>query len=598
VVVQNIRNDHDQIFLRGHDEMVSVVSVSKKGTFAASGQEGSHRQSIPQSRVIVWDLTHHIDIYTLRGIKGGVRALAFSPDEMFLAGSGLDGSLFIWDLQSGELVGNVTSADVTTTLVWGPLVPASNKHRPSYILFASHHKVVAYELIYSVGSMTYQVHSSEFKMIAGMNRDYTDSCLSPCGTSLMLCTSISDINVYNVSNLVYSATFPVCSGGAKAICASDDYVFVGGGDGTVKRLYGHGSSWKLDAEMTLNGPVTSLTCHSNGNLFAGTSTGYVFEIDANQMQVRKHTQSETAALVGVSFKKSCSIRFATLSYTGQVRVWDLSDYSVVSSTGPAQKGEFGTCLVFDENGPTEEVIAGYSSGFVRSFDPKTGRRLWEISPAHAHGVSSICAARLYLATGGTRGGVRLWSRSTKSQLFEFGDHVSKPVTGLIADCGQVHLLHSCSHDKSMFTYDLKKEKRIVQHSLGRAGGFVSMTQRLDSENEVITAGTDGCLFSWDFDVPDPVTEVSLGIGKQIAFTCAQVSPLSGSYIAASSTDSRIRVWDVKSGHLVAISNGTAFTSISSIAWSPDEKQIVAVGEDQCIYVWNFYSDLVLGEEKW
>jgi len=150
----------------------------------------------------------------------------------------------------------------------------------------------------------------------------------------------------------------------------------------------------------------------------------------------------------------------------------------------------------------------------------------------------------------------------------------------------------------MFTYDLKKEKRIVQHSLGRAGGFVSMTQRLDSENEVITAGTDGCLFSWDFDVPDPVTEVSLGIGKQIAFTCAQVSPLSGSYIAASSTDSRIRVWDVKSGHLVAISNGTAFTSISSIAWSPDEKQIVAVGEDQCIYVWNFYSDLVLGEEKW
>jgi hypothetical protein len=49
-----------------------------------------------------------------------------------------------------------------------------------------------------------------------------------------------------------------------------------------------------------------------------------------------------------------------------------------------------------------------------------------------------------------------------------------------------------------------------------------MTQRLDSENELVTSTTDGLLLFWDCDEVDPVQAIDVGSHQKLG--CARISP--------------------------------------------------------------------------
>jgi WD40 repeat protein len=55
-----------------------------------------------------------------------------------------------------------------------------------------------------------------------------------------------------------------------------------------------------------------------------------------------------------------------------------------------------------------------------------------------------------------------------------------------------------------------------------------MSQRLDSENELVTSTTDGLLLFWDCDEVDPVQAIDVGSHQKLS--CVRISP-SGRYSA-------------------------------------------------------------------
>lgn len=103
VVVGDITNPHDQVFLRGHDEPVSCIKISKSGSLIASSQVGAN------SDVCVWDFGSKQLVYRLNEHENGVDSIDFSQDEKLLASVGgvIDNRLLVWDLLSGKLVGSV-----------------------------------------------------------------------------------------------------------------------------------------------------------------------------------------------------------------------------------------------------------------------------------------------------------------------------------------------------------------------------------------------------------------------------------------------------------------------------------------------------------
>lgn len=85
IVIENLHEKHQQEFLRGHDMEVSAMATSFSGKLLATGQVGSIFQKTPEAPVILWDFEARTPLAVLKGITVGVKRLAFSPDEKFLA---------------------------------------------------------------------------------------------------------------------------------------------------------------------------------------------------------------------------------------------------------------------------------------------------------------------------------------------------------------------------------------------------------------------------------------------------------------------------------------------------------------------------------
>jgi WD40 repeat protein len=82
--------------LTGHSGLVRSVAFSPDGHLLASGSfDGT---------IKLWDPNSGKTLQTLTGHSGNVRSVIFSPDGQVLASGGDDGSIKLWDVQSGELL--------------------------------------------------------------------------------------------------------------------------------------------------------------------------------------------------------------------------------------------------------------------------------------------------------------------------------------------------------------------------------------------------------------------------------------------------------------------------------------------------------------
>ena len=81
--------------MRGHDDVTFAVAFSPDGTLIASGSN--------DRKVFLWDLESREVIATFQGISDNIYDVAFSPDGKSIAAASADNSVHIWDIGSGKL---------------------------------------------------------------------------------------------------------------------------------------------------------------------------------------------------------------------------------------------------------------------------------------------------------------------------------------------------------------------------------------------------------------------------------------------------------------------------------------------------------------
>lgn len=133
------------------------------------------------------------------------------------------------------------------------------------------------------------------------------------------------------------------------------------------------------------------------------------------------------------------------------------------------------------------------------------------------------------------------------------------------------MIHSCSSDKSICSYDLKKEQRIQSRQISN-GTNCGMAQRIDSELELVTAGQGSPILFWDIDYKQPVAQIPY----PYKVTSIKISP-SGRFLAFGTETNEVFVYQMTG------LNGFEFRGkglghsapVTQIQWSPDEKQIIS-----------------------
>jgi len=62
------------------------------------------------------------------------------------------------------------------------------------------------------------------------------------------------------------------------------------------------------------------------------------------------------------------------------------------------------------------------------------------------------------------------------------------------------------------------------------------------------------------------------------------------YLVTAGTGLAVKVWDVQAASVLATGSGHS-RMVQKLSWSPDAKQVVSVGLDTSVLVWNFYEDM-------
>ena len=165
--------------MRGHDNDVSALAVSKDGGLIASGQLGSvlHKGFDAPS---LYGMSKGGEMFTsyLASRRPLDNSITFSDDARFLAATGGDNNTFyVWDMQTGEIVASQKYLKPVTSLTWAGV--DTSGRRPLYtLILATNNQVFINTLAYQVVNTAYTMNSEKCSLPAsGLVREYTVACV-------------------------------------------------------------------------------------------------------------------------------------------------------------------------------------------------------------------------------------------------------------------------------------------------------------------------------------------------------------------------------------------------------------------------------------
>lgn len=170
-----------------------------------------------------------------------------------------------------------------------------------------------------------------------------------------------------------------------------DWIFIGSGDGKLKRLIGKDYKWGQDLEIQLEGRIVSLSLCPNGKeLLAGTSSGVIYRVLLSNFDTVVHIEGQIDGINDISFFYDKNDIFGTIDNVGMLSVWDLNDLVMVTRCLPASNKRIkGFSLSFTDD---KCIAGGWEDGFIRCYDitkSKYSPLKWEIANAHRGGVTTL-----------------------------------------------------------------------------------------------------------------------------------------------------------------------------------------------------------------
>lgn len=252
----------------------------------------------------------------------------------------------------------------------------------------------------------------------GLNRSYTFAHAK--GDTLLLGTTGGEICIFSIYNRIYRATMPLSSNGLMSLAFVDDFLFVGGGDGKVKKLSIGGGKWVMTHEAQLDSKVISIANSSDKKeIIVGTTGGKLYRMLTTDLSFMLHTDAHTGSINDLNFG-SRSDQFLTIDENGAVKMWDLSEYKSIFTGFVSKNSQGSSCCIAGDDG---SIVSGWRDGAIRSFDG-SGRILWEIASAHRGSVTSIYVDANYILSGGEDGAVRVWARTNRKLLIQFNGNMN------------------------------------------------------------------------------------------------------------------------------------------------------------------------------
>jgi len=311
IVVRHIIS-RTQKFLRGHDNNISVITVSRTGKYIASGQR-THMGF--QADIIIWDFDTMEMLQRLRLHKVLIQSLSFSNDEKYLASLGGqdDNSLVIWEVQTGKAI-------------CGHSVGNNNANKINFFNTNSSKLITIHNYglrVWTCDLIAKKVQYQDINM-GQIKRIFNCIVIAPDDKSAYLGTRTGDIIEINLERCLFKRVGPAKRLFAQGInvinLLTNGDLLIGSGEGVIAKV--NSFDMCVKSESKVMGAVTSITLTADStHFFAGTDKATIYWCNTDKICPELRNTCHYERINDIAFPSGFSDLFATCS-CNDIRVWN------------------------------------------------------------------------------------------------------------------------------------------------------------------------------------------------------------------------------------------------------------------------------------
>ena len=488
----------------GHGSIVHSLAFSPDNRYLVSGAK--------DGTVRIWD-PESGECRVLKGHSGGVNSVAYSPDGRNLASGADDGTVRIWNPESGEC------NDIL------------NGHRGR---------------VFSVA------YSPDGKYLASGADDGT--------VRIWNSESGKCINLLNEHGIEFYSV---------AYSPDGCHIAIGANDGSI-RIWNPSRKKCSNLKKGHMGWVISVTYRPDGTqLASGAVDGTVRIWDLESGECNDILNGHTGRVFSVAYSPDGN-QLASGADDATIRVWNLN----IGGCQLLQKTGNAYCVTYSSDG---RYFASTDGRTVQIHDLESEK--CRMLQGRTVSIKSVAFSPdgSYLASGASDRTVRIWNLKSKSgKYYVLEGHVGGVFSVAYSPDG--NQLASGSDDGTVRIWN-SDNGDCIDVLEGHAGEFNSVAYRPDGSH-IASGASNGCIRIWNLKRKKCINLQKNHIGW---ITSIAYSP-DGTQLASGAVDGTVRIWNLDNGDCIDVLEGHAGV-VNSIAYSPDGRHI-AIGALSGTMLWN------------
>jgi WD40 repeat protein len=626
IVALQGRNDARRATVAALADSARALSTNDPGLALAVALEANEAGGTARTRGAVLTALNSftgqrgLRVATLRGFKGSVWSLAYSPDGAQLYGAS-DGLLGVqpWDVVAHRpgvpfedwneqalreiaitLDGRILSASLDNTvgvrdLMTGALLFVLEGHEHQVWSLDVHDELnIAasgsrdgtariWDLATGTATRVIDIKASDTQsgLFPESNVDVWSVRFSPDGSRLATTGEDGMVRVWDVATgqELIAVQSHTDSGQDLAFSPDGSILYSAGDDGIVVALDALTGS-RVGDRFPHSSGLRSLDIDSQGTrMVTGTVDGSAVLWDLLSRDSLAVMRGHDGLVNDVSFDRAGEL-VATAGQDGTIQLWDTDLTPGVTVIDGHARGEGGVpqkrvlSLAFHPDGT--RLVTGSADGTAGVWDARDGSQIHRFvtgeDPVRDVAISPDGAI---VATGLESGKVRLWDISGGAEIDDFD--VPDKVRGLAFSADGTQLVAGAFGDvATVYEVGTRLSTRFID-------AHPNNTRQLavSSSGTLAMAGGDGLTRLWDLSTGELIADVSGHTGevRRVVF-----SP-DGSSMATSSSDGIVKVWDANTHENVATLAGHV-AGIRALAISSDSRMLASGSEDLTIRLWD------------
>jgi WD40 repeat protein/serine/threonine protein kinase len=536
---------------KGHTSWVHAVALTSDGRFAISGSwDGTLR---------MWNLQSGESVRTLKGHTDWVNAVAVTPDGARAISASSDRTLRVWDLETGQSVrtleGHADRVNAVAVTPDGARAVSASSDRTLRV----------WDLESGQLLRTLEGHLDVVNAVA----------VTSDGHSAVSASSDHTFRMWDLESGQLARTLQVHVDWVNAFVATPDgrRVISGSADNTLR-------VWDLvsgQSVRTLAGHTNKVTavalmpdgCHAISG--SADHTLRIWDLERGQLvrTLEGHTDWVTAVVVTLDGRRAIS---SSADHT--LRMWDLERGQLAHAL--AGHTDSVTAVALMPDGRHATLISDYRT--LRVWDLANGQLL-RVLEGHTDWVTAVAVTsdgrRAVSASADHM--LRVWDLESGRSVHTLAGHTDLVSAVAVTPDGRRAI--SASADRTLRIWDLESGQAV--HMLEGPVHLVSAVT-ITPDGRYALWGTDvGALQVWDSEIGETVRVLE---GHTDWVTAVAITP-DGRRAISASTGGALRLWDLESSKLVRTLEEHAHP-VNTVTVTPDGRRAISASSDHTLRVWD------------